>query len=172
MSVDMDNFTYFQKGNYDNQFEIDGLYYCLLNSGISIYYFWSDGTFCSYGAGSMMLKDDCNDIGMDKRETPWFWGAYIVKNDTLLVQMISGQAQSPEYPIHLYKAKIIDRKTLHFFQWINSAGDEVKWMNSKGDECGFDRTYHFHKCANKPDSLNFLMEDGPLMFGDERYKKK
>lgn len=148
--VDLHNFTYYQKGNHAGQFFINGYYSCMYDNYVLIYYFFEDGTICSFAVekNKIPLNNSCPEIE-GVREIPYYWGAYIVAGDTVKIQTFdSYRGTCEKFEIEEFRGLIENDTIIRFFQKISSDGDEQR--------C--DLRYNYVKCYNKPDSTNVLMK--------------
>jgi hypothetical protein len=146
--VDMNGFTYFRVGNYDNQFRIDGVY-LKSEDTTSVWGFYADGTFCSclkpsHIKGKYIISDWA-------RTAPYCWGAYIVQNNIIKIQSFASNSReyNNKFQIGETHVNIINDTTIHVYKKIFP-------QKPKRDDINVNILLQFQPC-NKPDSMNILM---------------
>jgi hypothetical protein len=155
---DITGLTYRNKLVYNNQFRIDGFYYSKIDTSkehiyVMITYFFRDGTYCIFDVEASKLlnltNNDFIDIPEGIRKIPYCWGAYIIENDIVKIQIFDSYRDVFEkFKIMENWAKITNDTTLNYFKELTMRGTERK----------INGTYHFKKCSAKPDSTNVLMK--------------
>ncbi len=148
--VDMSSFTYFQKGNYNGQFFINGYYSYSKDNDIFISYFFEDGTFCTFGDDieNLPLNNSCPEIE-NIRQIPYYWGAYIIEGDTVKIQKFHPfRGTFEKFEIEEIWGKIENDTTIRHFKKVLPDGDEQT----------LDERNSYNECYNKPDSTNVLMK--------------
>jgi hypothetical protein len=155
--VNMKGFTYANKMKYSNEFRIDGFYYMITgyNEFVPIIYFFDDGYFCGFpiepSTFASLDNSDCIRIIESMREIPYNWGAYIIENDTIKVQVFNSYRGAFEkFDIQEQYATILNDTTIRFFKKTWGGGRAEMQMHY---------TYYFRKCILKPSSINILMQE-------------
>ncbi|MDR3235434.1 MAG: hypothetical protein LBT48_01745 [Prevotellaceae bacterium] len=143
--------TYRNKLVYNNQFRIDGFYHDIIDDErVQIRYFFLDGIYCEFDIDvSLLLSLNNNefiDINEKIRKLPYCWGAYIIENDIVKVQVYDSY-QGVDFKVQEEQWKILNDTTITLF----------KRVAPNGNVYDFNETYHFKYCEHKPDSTNVLM---------------
>lgn len=147
--ININSLTYFKKGNFDDQFKINGKYVHqeISTDRLTVCYFFRDGTFCSFGRSSKGETLFCT-IPDNMRNIPYYWGAYIMDNDTVKIQKFYPYRETfGRFEVEEMWGKILNDSTLFFFKRI-SPDKHVTSPNT---------IFNFQKCLIKPDSTNILM---------------
>ena len=129
---------------------MDGMYVISYEDGAyGIRYFFQDGTF--YIDATRELNIGCYQISDTAREDFKLWGFFIIEDNMVKIQCIlQGSANGyREYQVEERWMKIIDDSTLQLIRKILPNGRVIHYEDNPLE--------HFHRCDNKPDSLNILM---------------
>jgi len=112
-------------------------------------YFFEDGYCSNYGDSIDVINRDCPSIDI-LRPVPYYWGVFVIKNDTIFIQQVdTRRGVFEKLKILEDRIAIINDTTLHWFQKIMPDKEVVK----------MDVWYKFHSCTNKPASTNILMQE-------------
>ena len=140
---------------HSNQFRIDGFYYRIFEdvpNRVDIKYFFLDGTYCEFDVeytNFLKLPDGgFVEIPNKIRELPYCWGAYIIEDDMLKVQVYESWRGFSPFRVMREYYKIVNNTQIHWFQRITSTNQKID----------FDITYHFRPTSSKPDSTSVLMK--------------
>jgi hypothetical protein len=146
---DENGLTYRNLLKYDGQILLNGLYYTRhSNGGYGVYLFFNDGYVCSFSCQS--LDSVCINIDWTRR-VPYFWGVYIIENDTLKIQQVNSNAGIFEkFKIYEETARIINDTTIYLMY--------KKYSEEKTRQHQMNQIYRFMPLENMPSSQNILME--------------
>ena len=137
---------------YESQFRIDGVYYHVReDGGLSVRYFFKDGSFYSAGHGNFDIESiECPQITARVRDIPYAWGFYIVEGDIIRMQTLdptSRHRNMRRFMVEEWQARIENDTTIRVFKRIFPEG------NSRSH----DLVFRFRQCENRPDSMNILL---------------
>jgi len=157
LPIKITDFTYKGKLIYNNQFKINGYYYCQEKGYYCFYYFYNDGTigmFASEDSSKYVgnQNNSCIPITDWMRNNEYLWGYYVIEGDIIKVQQVHPRPMSGKSKLDEYRAKIVNDTTIQFYKRIFPDG-------VPGDkEVAFDQLLKFQSCIDKPDSTNVLMK--------------
>lgn len=162
LACSANRFPYDAKGlTYKNKFvyagnsspiKMDGYFYQVYKEKhLFVSYFFENGYYCGFGT-DLTGKTACPVIDSPQRKIPYFWGVYVINNDTLKIQKIAGHGRD------MYRKFMVEE----WWATIADNGSTLKYFRKKdidGKLRVVDDIYTFKHCLNKPSSDNILMQE-------------
>ncbi len=134
-------YMYWYKRYSDKQFEGQNNNSVVKDSIMSVYFFYSDGTYCRYTHNHYLMSIDAliSEVlkSIKNNKTHWFynkadWGSYILEGDTIRAVAIHRESKMSGFPTHLFgELFLIDiqknLKTVGYSNLINFNGQELMY---------------------------------------------